>query len=131
LNEKGAGVWSGVSGYFGDGWDATTYQLGFNQKWNLADVAGNGFIKGDMGLDAALALVSMGDIAALRAAAKAQKLVAVENRIASSGGGQLLGQWREREARLVSWIVEPARLSASWSQVILKAQAPRALAIER
>ncbi len=130
LKEKGAGVWSGVSGYFGDGWDAATYQLGFNQKWNLADVAGNGFIKGDMGLDAALALVSMGDIGALRAAAKAQKLVAVENRIASSGGGQLLGQWRE-EARLVSWIVEPARLSASWSQVILKAQAPRALAIER
>jgi hypothetical protein len=72
----------------------------------------------------------MGDIATLRAAANAKKLVAVENKIASSGG-QLLGQWREREARLVSWIVEPARLSASWSQVILKAQAPRALAIER
>lgn len=87
LKEKGAGVWSGVSGYFGDGWDAATYQLGFNQKWNLADVAGNGFIKGDIGLDAALALVSMGDIATLRAAAEAQKLVAVENRIASSGGG--------------------------------------------
>lgn len=86
LKEKGAGAWSGISGYFGDGWDAASYQLGFNQKWNLADVAGNGFIKGDMGLDAALALVSLGDITALRAASTAQKLVALERQAAKGDG---------------------------------------------
>lgn len=78
IKEKSGGAWTAISGYFGNGWDVATYEIGFNQKWNLADIVGNGFTKGDMGLDAALALVSMGDIAALRAAATARKVAALE-----------------------------------------------------
>ena len=62
-----------------NGWDAATYELGLNQKWNLADVAANGFTKGDMGLDVALAVISLGDVTAMRAAAKARKLAALES----------------------------------------------------
>ncbi|HDS1524668.1 TPA: hemagglutinin repeat-containing protein [Stenotrophomonas maltophilia] len=79
MKEKGAGAWSSISGYFGNGWDAATYELGLNQKWNLADVAANGFTKGDIGLDVALAVISLGDVTAMRAAAKARKLAALES----------------------------------------------------
>ncbi|WP_237398869.1 cysteine peptidase family C39 domain-containing protein [Stenotrophomonas maltophilia] len=85
VKEKGAGAWSSISGYFGNGWDAATYELGLNQKWNLADVAANGFTKGDMGLDVALAVVSLGDVTAMRAAAKARKLAALEREVATNG----------------------------------------------
>lgn len=100
IKEKSGGAWTAISGYFGNGWDVATYEIGFNQKWNLADIVGNGFTKGDMGLDAALALVSMGDIAALRAAATARKLAALE-REAKLGGGSPkpisdLGEGRDR-----------------------------------
>ncbi len=86
VKEKGIGAWSSITGYFGNGWDAAIYELGLNQKWNLADVAGNGFTKGDMGLDAALAVVSLGDITAIRAAAKARKLAALEREAAKADG---------------------------------------------
>lgn len=84
IKEKSGGAWTAISGYFGNGWDVATYEIGFNQKWNLADIVGNGFTKGDMGLDAALALVSMGDIAALRAAATARKVAALEGQAAKA-----------------------------------------------
>ncbi|HDS1675611.1 TPA: hemagglutinin repeat-containing protein [Stenotrophomonas maltophilia] len=79
VKEKSAGAWSSISGYFGNGWDAASYELGLNQKWNLADVAANGFTKGDIGLDVALAVISLGDVTAMRAAAKARKLAALES----------------------------------------------------
>ncbi|WP_111190799.1 hemagglutinin repeat-containing protein [Stenotrophomonas maltophilia] len=92
VKEKGIGAWSSITGYFGNGWDAATYELGLNQKWNLADVAGNGFTKGDMGLDAALAVVSLGDITAIRAAAKARKLAVLEREaIKSDPWGEVAG----------------------------------------
>jgi filamentous hemagglutinin len=92
VKEKGIGAWSSITRYFGNGWDAATYELGLHQKWNLADVAGNGFTKGDMGLDAALAVVSLGDITAIRAAAKARKLAVLErDAIKSDPWGEVAG----------------------------------------
>ena len=101
MKEKAGGAWSSISGYFGEGWDAAKYEFGFNQKWNLADVAGNGFTKGDMGLDVALAVISLGDVPALRAAVQARKLAALERKAAKPGA--LAG---EQQGGLVGWVAD-------------------------
>lgn len=85
VKEKGMGVITSISDYAGSAWDTLKYETGFTDKWNLADVTSNGYTKGEVGLDAALAVMSMGELTALRAAVQARRLSKLEREAAAAG----------------------------------------------